>query len=493
MDELAFVATPSEGVASLWDLKSGSRLSTMKQFYGGAKGFQKLGREFLFSTHVDRPAIHVHSLQSEMPIARLVAPERITSIAVSDNGAAIALATRSGHILVYETATGSLRASFEAHYKSINVVKFSGDSCVLASGSEDSAIHLWSVAELLDAFSVVDGVVNVHRPFMSFAGHTLGVTDMCFGGANEVSRMYSVAHDRTMRIWCMQSESPILTVLFDTALHSVIVDKLENAAYVGGDTGSIFEVDLRRTYPPSVNHTSGNIGREFEGHTGRVHSLSFNMDDTQLLSGSEDNFAKLWDIQTGVCLKTLNPFLQSSKAEGVTTSSSAGTGSQLAVPEARGVTNVAFIPLPPSMQTSQRQVVRMASAVEAKEGYEDEFLTFKSLLPSLLGAPYLWSGIPLKRYKAADTAEIRYHHVMSDEPDLGRPLEALGGSQLEERQALCDALLGGTSTEQVMELDGKSKQSEMEELQRKVAMLEQEKAVLVAKNEELFTLAKSQV
>lgn len=38
--------------------------------------------------------------------------------------------------------------------------------------------------------------VNVHRPRRSLAGHTLGVTDLCFGGSGASSRLYSVGLDR---------------------------------------------------------------------------------------------------------------------------------------------------------------------------------------------------------------------------------------------------------------------------------------------------------
>ena len=42
------------------------------------------------------------------------------------------------------------------------------------------------------------------------------------------------------------------------------------------------------------------------GHTKRVHSLTFSLDGTFLVSGSEDHTINLWDIQTGGVIKTFH-------------------------------------------------------------------------------------------------------------------------------------------------------------------------------------------
>jgi hypothetical protein len=46
--------------------------------------------------------------------------------------------------------------------------------------------------------------------------------------------------------------------------------------------------------------------RTFEGHTGPVHSVSFHPDGRRLASGSEDHTVKIWDAQTGREICTLN-------------------------------------------------------------------------------------------------------------------------------------------------------------------------------------------
>ena len=45
--------------------------------------------------------------------------------------------------------------------------------------------------------------------------------------------------------------------------------------------------------------------RTLEGHTGSVTSLPFFPDNNRLVSGSEDNTIRVWDLNSGQCLATL--------------------------------------------------------------------------------------------------------------------------------------------------------------------------------------------
>merc|ERR1711988_1241692 len=42
-----------------------------------------------------------------------------------------------------------------------------------------------------------------------------------------------------------------------------------------------------------------------EGHTAEIVSLSFNTDGDRILTGSFDNTAKIWEVRTGRCYHTL--------------------------------------------------------------------------------------------------------------------------------------------------------------------------------------------
>ena len=46
--------------------------------------------------------------------------------------------------------------------------------------------------------------------------------------------------------------------------------------------------------------------RTFTGHDNSVYSIAFSPNNQQFASGSDDNIIKLWDSNTGECLRTLS-------------------------------------------------------------------------------------------------------------------------------------------------------------------------------------------
>ena len=54
-----------------------------------------------------------------------------------------------------------------------------------------------------------------------------------------------------------------------------------------------------------LSSNCGELIREYKGHTKSVKSIQINENSNRLISGSEDKTIKIWNLETGECLKTL--------------------------------------------------------------------------------------------------------------------------------------------------------------------------------------------
>ncbi|XP_029986347.1 WD repeat-containing protein 18 [Sphaeramia orbicularis] len=99
----------------------------------------------------------------------------------------------------------------------------------------------------------------------------------------------------------------LLSVLFDVEIMSVTFDPSEYFLFCGGSDGNIFQVSLcsQSLSRDKPFQTDNNGNQVFKGHRNLVTCLSVSMDGTLLLSGSHDETARLWDIQSKQSIRCL--------------------------------------------------------------------------------------------------------------------------------------------------------------------------------------------
>ena len=54
-----------------------------------------------------------------------------------------------------------------------------------------------------------------------------------------------------------------------------------------------------------IDYTKFKLLKTLEGHSLDVYSVAYSPDGTKIISGSDDNTVKIWDANTGECLKTM--------------------------------------------------------------------------------------------------------------------------------------------------------------------------------------------
>ncbi len=117
------------------------------------------------------------------------AESRVHGVALSPDGARLAVASLDGAIRVWDVRTGKLVHTLRAHIGAALAVTFSGDGRLLASGGVDRTVVLWDVGR--------------GSAVARLKGHADSVTAVVFCARG--GRLASAAADGTVSVWARKS------------------------------------------------------------------------------------------------------------------------------------------------------------------------------------------------------------------------------------------------------------------------------------------------
>ena len=225
--------------------------------------------------------------------------------------------TNYGRVARLWDLSGNLLREFRGHEGDLTAIAFSPDGELLATGSQDNTVKIWSVS---------DG----QRPLITLTGHSEQITAVAF--SPDGSRLATASTDKTARIWSIVSdglrEFPSLIgasgALYDVAYShdgAQMATVGENSTVqiwdaATGDELCKFTVSgpLAVSYSPKrhflvVGTAKGNaelwdtdsrrLLRSISAHDMPVNAVAFLPDGTQFVTASSDGSAKFWDIESG--------------------------------------------------------------------------------------------------------------------------------------------------------------------------------------------------
>ena len=164
------------------------------------------------------------------------------------------------------------------HTSFVHSIAFNFDGSKIVSGSFDNEVKIWDVRE--------------SRCVSTLEGHEAWVTSVAFG-PKPGNKVVSGSADKTLKLWNVVKEEcmftfPMLDIVYAVAFNhdgSLVIgasnaQKLDNCIKVWG-------ID------------SGECIATLNGHSYSVYSVSFNRDSSKIVSGSHDHTIKLWDCRKG--------------------------------------------------------------------------------------------------------------------------------------------------------------------------------------------------
>lgn len=225
-NEVALSSSDTDSTIYVWDIRSGSTVFSFKQSKAAkgcvttvAKQGACLQIGAILAAQIDRAVINVYQWTRDQAQHKMTTPEKLVCITASNQGSLVAGATANGRVYIWQVSTGLLLKVFEAHYRQVTRMVFTGDDSALLTASEDASVHVWLVGQLLEH----DTDQGRPSPLYSWSDHTLPITDIKVGAGSLTSaRVYTASLDSTVKVDIGRKKIGEKRKSFD--LHSINID-----------------------------------------------------------------------------------------------------------------------------------------------------------------------------------------------------------------------------------------------------------------------------
>jgi WD40 repeat protein len=344
-DGLLIATSSQDGTAKLWNPTTGELLFTLAGHTGsvGYPEFSPDGRRLL-TVADDGARIWDVSLPGNEEVMALTGPDKTGSLAMalSPNGAYLALGGVSGVTYLRDADSGELLAVLGGHSNGVFQLAFSPDSKRLASAGNDALVIVWDVPgslvtgegqELLtlrghDERTIVgnlwtgvlgldysadgswlatggtDGIVHLWdaasgEQLESVEVHPRGVWSVRFSGNGRYLVASSELDDAVVKVWELANDG--LVELYTLTGFS---------SRVGSARFSPDSTQLVTTGPGGHmvlwGTATGERLRDFSGHVSTVARAVFSPNGRTLASAGLDATIRIWDVASGDNLQTFS-------------------------------------------------------------------------------------------------------------------------------------------------------------------------------------------
>jgi WD40 repeat protein/serine/threonine protein kinase len=244
----------------------------------------------------------------------------VNSICLSADARKALSGSKDNTLKLWDVATNLCLSTFAGHADEVNSVSLSADARFALSSSQDNTLKLWDL--------------HAERCLRTFAADNYSANSVFL--SLDTGFALSGSADNTVKLWAVNSWthayvapmmlSPVMAnaTLFsismtyerelqaaltalDTAEYVAAAGHIRRARSLPGFTRHIQAVNTwMRLYTalPRKALTGGWACGVFTGHTQWVNSVCLSADARLALSGSHDQTLKLWDVNTGRCLRT---------------------------------------------------------------------------------------------------------------------------------------------------------------------------------------------
>ena len=277
-----------DGVLYIWDLNTEECIN---QFYSDRSiilSVRITNKHDILACSIKDKIVKIWDLNNSEPIETLKSQSyNISLIDISSNGQYLATGSGEKIIKVWDISTGLYLQSLSGHLSEINAITFSNKNKILATASVDRTVKIWDI--------------TTGKCLKTLQGRADLVHSVIFRDDNKTIISGS---QHSINFWDIDSRKCISTFFENKDWFSSLAindrQKIIACANIGNENNVI------RIWQLDSSNKSNQIPDQIlKGHHDNIWSIALNPDGTKIVSGSSDRTVKIWNSQTGECLKTL--------------------------------------------------------------------------------------------------------------------------------------------------------------------------------------------
>jgi WD40 repeat protein len=217
--------------------------------------------------------------------------DSLCCVTVAADGQRAVFGSADKTLKVWDLATGRVLRTLEGHSDSVKGVALTPDGKRAVSASWDKTLKVWDL--------------DTGLALRTLAGHSGEVTGVAV--TPDGKRAVSASMDRTLKVWDLDTGLELRTLEgHHDYIWSVVVSHSNHV------NGVAVTPDGKRAVSASTDNTlkvwdldTGRALRTLEGHSSSVEGVAVTLDGKRAVSASWDRTLKVWDLETGRALRTL--------------------------------------------------------------------------------------------------------------------------------------------------------------------------------------------
>jgi WD40 repeat protein len=276
-----------DGGVYIWDFNTEEFINQFSTSSGVVLSVRVTDDNQILACSIKDKIVNVWNLNNSESIQIQSQSYNISLIDINFNGQYIATGSGEKTIKIWDIDTGLYLQSLSGHLSEINAITFSSTNQILATASVDRTVKIWDI--------------TTGKCLKTLQGRADFVHSVTFSSDN---RTIISGSQHSIKFWDVESGQCISTLFKSNDwLSSIIVSSDEKTIACANIGNANNVIRIWQVNDLSKRHQIPNT--ILTGHDDNIWAIAFNPDGSKIVSGSSDRTVKIWDSQTGQCLKTL--------------------------------------------------------------------------------------------------------------------------------------------------------------------------------------------